>query len=270
MLQAIVLGTVQGLAEFLPVSSSAHLILIPRLAGWSAMGIEFDVALHFGTTLAVIAYFFSDLWRMIGGLARLALGKADEAQAAAGRLALWIGLSMVPAGFAGIFLKKQIESVRENFLLIAAMLVIVGLLLYRADRARGLERGIESIGGKEAILIGLAQATALVPGVSRSGATMLTALFLGFRRDEAARFSFLMAVPVISGGALLAAKDLLETTVAPDYYLQMAAGVLASAVAGFLCIKYFLAFLRRGGFTPFAIYRVVFGATLCAWFLLKS
>lgn len=234
------------------------------------MGIEFDVALHFGTTLAVISFFFGDIWRMAEGLFRMLLGRADVAQKHSGKLALLIVLSMIPAGFAGILLKHQVELIRENYLLISAMLIVVGLLLYRADKAQGLTRSVEDLNWRDAILIGLAQATALVPGVSRSGATMLTALLLGFKRDEAARFSFLMAVPVISGGALLAAKDLLEIQVAPDYYAQMAVGVLASAVAGFLCIKYFLNFLRQGGFTPFAVYRVLFGVGLCAWFLLRG
>jgi undecaprenyl-diphosphatase len=266
MIEAIILGIIQGLTEFLPVSSSAHLILIPTLLGWDKMGVAFDVALHFGTTLAVIGFFLSDIRKMIVGLYRLIVGGGTEEERKFGKLSLLIILSMIPAGFAGVFLKSHIESVRDNYLLISTMLVLVGILLYKADRASNLEKEVDSLTPAQVLLIGLAQACALIPGVSRSGATMLCALFLGMKRDEAARFSFLMAIPVILGGTILATKDLLEVGVSGEFMTNLVIGTLAAAFSGFLCIKYFLAFLRQGGFTPFAIYRVLIGICLFSYF----
>lgn len=269
MLEAIVLGIVQGLTEFLPVSSSAHLILLPALFGWGnpEEKLAFDVALHFGTTLAVIAYFRADLIGMAVGLLRLASGGGAPSERAAGRLALLVCVSMVPAGVAGILWKDAIEgALRNDFRVIAAMLVLLGVALFLVDRRRGLSREVESVRLPDALLLGVAQALALVPGVSRSGATMTVALLLGLTREAAARFSFLMATPVVLGAALLAAKDLWKAGLPAGEAAPMAAGVAASAVAGFLCIRFFLAFLKTRGFAPFAIYRIAFGIALLSWF----
>lgn len=265
MLQALVLGIVQGLTEFLPVSSSAHLILIPALLGWANPEdkLAFDVALHVGTSLAVVAWFFPTLLGMAKGLVRLATGGGTGAERADGRLALLIGVSMLPAFVLGIAAKKVIEgALRTNMTLIAAMLVLVGILLFVVDRIGRREREESSIGFGEALLLGFAQALALVPGVSRSGATMSVALLLGLKRDAAARFSFLMATPVVGGAALLAVKDVAKVGLAPGELQLLLAGAATSAVAGFLCIRFFLAYLDRGRFAPFAVYRVAFGLYL--------
>ncbi len=267
MIQAIILGIVQGLTEFLPVSSSAHLILIPLLMDWKQMGIDFDVALHFGSTLAVISFFYSDILAMFKGLYSLILNKGSLEDKKYGKLSIYILISMIPAGVAVFTVKDYVEEVRGNYTLIASMLILVGIFLFFSDRMKNLNKTTGDITAFSAFIIGIAQAFAMIPGVSRSGATILCGLMFGLKKEEAARFSFLMAIPVITGAALLSVKDILDKEVSADFIMSMSIGTLTSAISGFLCIKYFLKYLKDGGFTPFAIYRVILGLFFLLYFL---
>jgi undecaprenyl-diphosphatase len=276
LLQAIVLGAVQGLTEFVPVSSSAHLILVPWLFSWPAPGLAFDVALHLGTLLAVLAYFWRDLLAMLAaGLRSLATRRLDDPQA---RLAWVIALGTIPAVIAGALFDDALEAFFHDpnggpgtlpILLIALLLGALGLVLWLAERLARHVRGLDSIGWRDGLLIGLAQALALLPGVSRSGSTLTAGLALGLRRDDAARFSFLLSVPIIIGAG---AKKLFDVAQAGGFEqepLLFAAGVLTAAVVGYLSIHFLLRFLRRDSADVFAYYRWVLAAALVALALLR-
>lgn len=260
--QAVVLGVVQGLTEFLPISSSAHLILVPRLMGWRDFGLSFDVALHLGTLAALLIYFAPD-W------ARLARGfrpGAGDITLAERRLAWCIALGCVPAAVAGVLLEKTAETLFRNPLVIVGPMIGVALLMGAADRFFKHVRQIEGVRWQDALWIGCAQALALVPGVSRSGATLTAGLALGFRREDAARFSFLLSAPITAGAALFKLRDLASAGLPPHDRLLFAAGILASAVVGYLCIAFLLAYLRRGSLLVFVLYRLILGVVLLAVF----
>ncbi|HSH49572.1 MAG TPA: undecaprenyl-diphosphate phosphatase [Halomonas sp.] len=257
-LQAGLLALIQGLTEFLPVSSSAHLILVPALTDWSDQGLAFDVALHLGSLGAVVAYFRHELIAMVGSWSRSVSGKGTDADA---RLAWWVILATVPVCLAGLAFQDSIETLLRSPLVIAGGLIVFGLLLGYADwRFRG-QRDESSMTWKDALWIGLAQALALIPGTSRSGITMTAALMLGLSREASARFSFLLSIPVIilAGGqqtvGLIAAST-------PVDWSAMTVGVLCSAISAYACIHFFLAFIRRIGMQPFVIYRLLLGAAL--------
>src|SRR5262245_65027852 len=206
--RAVALGVLQGLGEFLPISSSGHLIVVPWLLGWPDHGLAFDVALHVGTLLAVVYAFAGDWWRLLRGtLAGLSSGRPFAGPE--GRLLGQLALGSIPGGLAGLLLDKWAESVFRSPALVAGTLAGMGLVLFAADRRATGSRGeVASISSRDALLIGLAQAAAIVPGVSRSGATISMGLLLGYRREEAARFSFLLATPITFGAALFKADDL--------------------------------------------------------------
>ncbi|MFZ2289089.1 MAG: undecaprenyl-diphosphate phosphatase [Halopseudomonas yangmingensis] len=257
-LQVIVLAIVQGLTEFLPISSSAHLILVPELTDWEDQGLAFDVALHLGSLGAVLIYFRQDLLNMtrswFGSLATRQLD-ADA------RLAWAVILGTIPVGLAGLAFKGTIETVLRSPLWIAAGLIGFGLLLGYADwRHRG-QREVTQMNWKDVALIGIAQAIALFPGTSRSGITMTAGLLLGLSREASARFSFLLSIPVIVLACGLEAKGLIQSGASVDWGF-MAAGVLLSGISAYLCIHYFLAFIKRIGMQPFVIYRIVLGVML--------
>lgn len=267
---AVVLALVQALTEFLPVSSSAHLILVPWLLGWQDHGLLFDIALHAGTVTAVMAYFFKTWVR----LAFLAIGKEvwkpspgepDYDLYANPKLFLFLVAATVPAGIAGAVLKDFVETSLRSPFVIGVMLIGIGLLIAYAEKKGAFRRNLDTLGFRDAMAIGCAQAVALIPGTSRSGITISTAMLLGMTRHSAARFSFLLSTPIIVGAALLAAKDAFEQGgIPPDQRMAFAVGVAVSAVAGFLVIAGFLAFLRRATMRVFVIYRVVFGIIVLA------
>lgn len=260
-LQVVVLSLIQGISEFLPVSSSAHLILVPELSDWPDQGLAFDVALHVGSLAAVVAYFRVELARMLVSWCRSLAGGGVDAEA---RLAWWVILATVPVGLAGLAFKGIIEGQMRSGLLIAVSLIVFGLVLSYADRRKRGERSEHDLTARDALLIGLAQALALIPGTSRSGITMTAALLLGMSREASARFSFLLSIPVIVLAGGLKTLDLLLDPVAVDWG-ALVVGTLLSGVSAYLCIHYFLAFIARIGMQPFVLYRVVLGLWLL-WF----
>lgn len=253
--QAVIMGLVQGLGEFLPISSSAHLVLVPWLFNWQDPGLAFDVALHMGTLIAVLAYFWRDWIDLLKGGAR-GLGNPD------GRLFWYLVVSCIPGAGIGFLLEDQAETIFRSPLLIAVMLIAMGLILYLVDRGSRKDRDIEHIDLKTSFLIGLSQALAVIPGVSRSGITMTTGLLLGLTRESSARFSFLLSAPIICGAALVKMPELLSQPGA--FSLPFFSGMLVAAVAGLASIHFLLQYLRTESFLPFAWYRFIVGAIVIA------
>ncbi len=259
---ATVLGLVQGLGEFLPISSSAHLIVAPWLFGFqdSALNtLTYDVALHLGTTLALLAFFWRD-WL------RLALA-ASRPRSADGKLFWLIAIASVPGAVAGYFLDDLASTSFRSPLLIAATLASMGVLLYVADHFARQRRSVEDITARDAFAVGIAQAVALIPGVSRSGSTMTMGRMLGLHREAAARFSFLMAMPITAGALLFKLKDLHPASVNGPFLV----GIAVSGVVGALSIRFLLNFLskRSNSFLPFVIYRLGLAAIILVVYLLR-
>jgi len=261
-LQAVVLAVVQGVTEFLPISSSGHLILVPRLFGWPDQGLAFDIATHVGTLLAILVYFRRDLRDLLLGVVRgpVAAGIDFDPR----RLGGMIAVATLPAGVAGLLAEDLIATQARNPLLIAGTSIGYALLLGVADRVGVRRREIVEVWLGAAFLIGCAQALALVPGTSRSGATITAALFLGFTRPAAARFSFLLSAPALLAAAALEARDLLTGAVPNPPLGLMALAVAVSAVTGYLVIAWLLAWLRRRSLLPFVVYRVLLGLAILA------
>ncbi len=253
--QTAVLALVQGLTEFLPVSSSAHLILSAQLLGWQDQGLAFDVAVHVGSLLAVLVYFRSDLAELsLGSFQELRDGNPDKHLF----MVLCLLVATIPAGLAGILAKDWVASELRSLHVIAATTIGFGLLLGWADRRGG---GRQSLTLRGAIWIGLAQALAIVPGTSRSGVTMTMALMCGLGRSESARFSFLLSIPIIAAAGLLEVIEMVSSGSAVNWGgLLVAAGL--SGVAAFACIGWFIGLIERVGFLPFVIYRVLLGLVL--------
>lgn len=261
-LQILVLALVQGVTEFLPVSSSAHLILVPILTGWQDQGLAFDVAVHVGTLAAVVLYFRRELSKMTVSWLGSVSGKGMDADA---KLAWAVLLGTIPVGLCGLLFKDVIEEHLRHPYVLATTTLLFALLLWWADaRTRG-ERDEYSIGWLDILFIGLAQALALIPGTSRSGATMTAALFLGLSRQAAARFSFLLSIPVIVLAGGLSTLDYLETASIDDMQPLML-GALLSGVSAYFCIHYFLKLLEKIGMMPFVIYRIVLAVFLFVMF----
>ncbi|GAA5445061.1 undecaprenyl-diphosphatase [Microbulbifer sp. NBRC 101763] len=255
--QIVVLALIQGLTEFLPISSSAHLILPAEVLGWQDQGLAFDVAVHFGSLIAVVSYFRKDIWALIrDGLGGLASGDfTDE-----GRLAWLIVLATIPVGLVGLIFKDFIEANLRSAAVIATTTIGFGILLWWAD-VRGVRtQTLAQLNWKKALLIGLAQVLALIPGTSRSGITMTAGLMLGMKREAAARFSFLLSIPAIALPALLLTYDLLSLETVP--WGDILLGAVLSFISAYLCIHFFLQFISRIGMAPFAIYRLILGAVL--------
>jgi undecaprenyl-diphosphatase len=262
--QTIVLGIVQGLAEFLPISSSAHLVLVPWLCGWDDPGLAFDVALHWGTLFAVLIVFWRDWIRLIrAGFASLRdrnfTGTADR------RLFWALVLSAVPAAVVGKLLNDWAEETLRSPVLIAATMSVMGIVLWLADRAGRKDKLEEQMAQPEAFGIGVAQAFALVPGVSRSGSTISLGLVLGYTREAIARFSFLMSTPIIFGAGVLKfpkmIREMHEGSSAVTWG-GLAAGCIASAIVGAVVIRWLLAYLRTRTYAIFAWYRLLIAALI--------
>lgn len=254
----IVLAIIQGLTEFLPISSSAHLILPSQVLGWPDQGLAFDVAVHVGTLAAVVWYFRADVYRLasawIGDSARGRVGPDSG-------LAWAVIAGTIPAGLAGLLLNDFISTALRSGLVIAASTIGFGLVLWWSDAVGRRDRELPSLGMKDAVIIGVAQALALIPGTSRSGITITAALFLGFGREAAARFSFLLSIPLILAAGLLKTLELMEQNGATDWS-GIALGAALSFISAVICIHLFLKFLERLGLMPFVIYRMVLGLLL--------
>ncbi len=263
LFEAIVLGLVQGLTEFLPVSSSAHLALAPWLLGWEDPGLAFDVALHLGTLVAVAWYFRSDWIALIK--AALYMVQTRRADTPDSRRVLLLIAATIPAGVAGILLKDYAETVFRSPAIMASTLILLGVVLYVVDRVAGQARTFDRITARDAWLIGFAQILALVPGVSRSGSTMTAGRALGLERGAAARFSFLMSFPIIGAAVVLKLPEVLRDSGA---VLPLFAGIAAAAVSSWLAITVLLRYVSNHSFGVFAVYRIVLGLVvfaLLAW-----
>jgi undecaprenyl-diphosphatase len=251
LLQSIVLGLVQGLGEFLPISSSAHLVLVPWLFKWQDPGLTFDVALHLGTLVAVVLYFFSDWLKLL-------ISGFSNVRSTEGRLFWYLVVSSIPGAAVGFILEKKAETVFRTPLLIAIMLIVMGIILYWADQKSRKSTELENIDLSTSFLVGLSQALAIIPGVSRSGITMTTGLLTGLTRESAARFSFLLSTPIILGAALVKLPDVIAN---PNMIsLNFLVGMLVSCISGIASIYFLLRYVKSKSFLPFAWYRFILGA----------
>lgn len=257
--QVVALALVQGATEFLPVSSSAHLILPAALLGWNDQGLAFDAAVHLGTLLAAIAYFRRDVAGLVRGGAALLARREGGADA---ELLLRVGVATVPVLVVGALFKEQIEAHLRAATVIALTTIAFGVLLWWADRRRERLAAPPMPTYGQALLIGVAQTLALIPGTSRAGVTIAAALALGFARTGAVRFSFLLAIPAIAGAAALTAWDAGRGAALP--WPSLATGFAVAAASAFLCIGALLRFVERIGMAPFAIYRIALGVALLA------
>jgi len=272
--QVIVLAVVQGLTEFLPVSSTAHLALVPWLFGWPDPGLSFDIALHAGTLIAVLIY-FAPTWIKI---LRAAMGAGipisqdqrgpgeiplDEARRE--RLLLWfLVAATIPAAIAGVLLRKQAESSLRAPWVMAGTMIGVGLIMAWSEKIGSLRKPLTGITLADALWVGAAQATAVVPGVSRSGSTIAAGLFRGMSRDAAARFSFLLSTPIIAGAALFEGHRLLRAGIPPEMRVAFLVGVIVSGIVGYASIALFVRYLRTHSLKIFIVYRIVFGIIILA------
>jgi len=277
--EAIVLGITQGLTEFLPISSSAHLIIVPWLFGWDEPGLAFDAALHLGTLLAVFAYFWRDLLGMLLAvpsavksplslLADRSKAVADEESRSA-RLLLLLLLGSIPGGIAGLALEETVDDyfhdsseTNRAIVLVAVLLIAFGVILFWAERRAQQRRQIADIGWQDALALGGAQALALLPGVSRSGVALTAGLLRGLKRADAARFSFLIGIPLITAAGLKGFVDIIQSHPTTDEKVNLFVGIAASASSGLVAIWALLRYLQRSSTTVFVLYRVLLGSSL--------
>lgn len=257
-LQIVVLAIVQGITEFLPVSSSGHLVLVPLLFGWADQGLAFDVAVHFGSLIAVCLYFRDDVVELVRGGLEVVTGRFDSVQS---RFAIGLAIGTVPAAIAGLTLAGWIETNLRAPAVIVMTLSGYAILMVLADRLAPRERTIWDVRIRDAFLIGCAQALALVPGTSRSGVTITAGRMLGFARKDAARFSFLLSVPVILLASLYKGLELVLGA-DPVPWQELAGGVAVSAVVAYASIGFFMRVVGHVGLLPFAIYRIILAAVI--------
>ena len=273
MLRALVLGAVQGLTEFIPVSSSAHLVLVPFLFRWPVPGLAFDVAVHLGTVVALLVYFARDLAGMAAGVARTAAGRGNDEDRGNARLLLLLAVGSLPAAAAGLLLEGTFERlftgreavddvgapVTAGFLVVTAVLLFVAEAIYQRRGTRG--RSVAEVTVADAVIIGVLQAVSIAPGISRSGATISAGMFRGLSREAAARFSFLLSLPAILGAALVALPDVPRGADLGPFFL----GAAAAGVVGFAAVAFLLRYLRTRTMRPFGVYCVVLAAVALAF-----
>lgn len=258
-IQSIILGIIQGLTELLPISSSAHLTLIPWMFNWDGLSESFDVALHFGTLLAIGLFFFKDWIQLIKGGFNQVVKKEKTTE---GRMFWYIVLATIPGGIIGFLLDHFLEDALKAPLIIAFALIIMGILLYVIDKKCASKITYEKMGLKETFLIGLAQALAFIPGVSRSGSTMTVARLLKVDRESAARYSFMLSAPIVLAATIFKLASF-------EFSISFFLGVLASFIVGFAVIKFLLQYLKKGSFKGFAIYRVILGLVVILVYFIK-
>jgi undecaprenyl-diphosphatase len=262
--QVVVLAVIQALTEFAPVSSSAHLALAPWLFGWKDPGLTFDVALHAGTLAAILIYFFRDWVQIIGQ--GLGLRAGTDPQLKQNRALLWLlAAASIPIGVIGFLFNKQADTTWRNPYLIGAMLIVIGLVMWMAERRGAGIKPMGQINWADGLTIGIAQALSVVPGTSRSGITIVAGLFRGLDRETSARFSFLLAAPAIAAAALKKGWDIHKHGgIAPDMKMPFLVGTVLSAILGAVVIAFFLRYLRRHSLMLFVYYRIVFGIIVIA------
>jgi len=278
--QAIVLAIVQGLAEFIPISSSGHLIIVRRLLGWNELSpaheLTFDVALHFGTLLSVLFYFRRTWVQIIraalgGKVVRFSESGSSDANLTVEeqkeeRLLLWfLAIATIPGAIAGKLLEHSAEDYfREHIVLIAAALIVVALLMWLGEKVGTLNKPLTRISFADSLIVGVAQAFALIPGVSRSGSTITAGLFRGMTREAAVRFSFLLSTPIIAGAALLKAHELRKEGLPAGMHAPFLVGILVSAVVGYVAIAWLIRYLQSNSLRVFIVYRIVAGVAVIA------
>jgi undecaprenyl-diphosphatase len=267
VIEALLWGILQGLTEFLPVSSSGHLVLVPWLLGRGPSSMTFDILVHFGTLLAVLIYFRRDLLVLVRGAWHLLRHRRLATPEA--RLTWLVALSALPAGLVALLLRDFLEQLFGVPPVAAALLLVTGTIMFLAERLAAHQRDTASLSGPEAVVIGVAQSVALAPGISRSGVTISAGLTLGLRRPDAARFSFLMAIPVVLGATALEAFDLLKGVTPPESPLALGVGFVAALVSGYAAIALLLRHLQRHGLRPFAYYCWAMGLFGLAVYLLR-
>ena len=265
--QAFILGMVQGLGEFLPISSSAHLILAPWLFGWHDQGLAFDIALHWGTLVAVVGYFRQDIWLLAKGFFHsLRSATRDLENNIYQKLSWLIILATIPAAVIGKLFESQVENTFRNPLLIAGTLAVVGVVLWLADLYGSKVKTLTNATWKSSLIIGLCQAISIVPGISRSGSTMIAGLAQGFTRQDAAKFSFLMSIPIILGAGVLKIPDIAII----ENHTEVFVGFLSAAVFGFLSIKFLLKYISTQSFAIFTWYRLALAAVIVIVYLVRA
>jgi undecaprenyl-diphosphatase len=266
ILQAIILGIVQGFTEFLPISSSGHLLLVPWLFNWHFLlenpdlNKTFDVALHLGTFVAVVLYFWREIGRLIRAWVR-SISRRSLADPEA-KLAWLLIVSTIPAALVGVALEDFITNTLGKPWMIAVAMIVFAGLMYLIDHVAKLDRGLEALTWVDAVLIGIAQALALLPGVSRSGITMMTGLLLRLDRESAARYSFLLSIPVIGGAAAFKGLEVAKNGLPTGTAMPFAVGMLSAALSGIAAIWFVLAYLKRHNFNIFVLYRIVVGVAV--------
>jgi undecaprenyl-diphosphatase len=259
----VILALIQGITEFLPISSSGHLILPSGLLGWPEQGLAFDVAVHIGTLIAVVSYFRRDILQLTNAWCVSAFKQQHSNDS---RIAWFVVVATIPAGLVGLLFDGVIETHLRSTLVIASTTIIFGLLLGWSDRSSVVkEKDLSQLTLRIILIVGVAQALALIPGTSRSGITITAALFCGLQRSEAARFSFLLSIPIIILSGAYKSVQLVEMDGAN--WMDMALGAFFSAISAFVCIHYFLKFINNIGMMPFVVYRLVLGGFLLFWSL---
>lgn len=257
--QALVLGLIQGLTEFLPISSSAHLALAPWLFGWHDPGLAFDVALHFGTLIAVLWYFRAEWAALIK--AGISILRSRRVRTVEEKRLVFLILATIPGAIGGLLLEEKAETVFRAPVLTACALIVMGIILWASDRFSRMDRELSTIRWVDALLIGISQVFALIPGVSRSGSTITTGRLLSFDRQSAAVFSFLMSMPIIAAAVVLKVPEVLRSS---GVTVPLVAGVLAAAVSSWLAISILLRYVSRHSYGIFALYRLILGVTVLA------
>lgn len=255
IIQSILLGIIQGIGEFLPISSSAHLIIIPYLFNWSEHSLAFDVALHFGTLIAVLFVYFKDWWELFKGAFNKVVYKKNSFN---NKMFWFLVLATIPGALIGKLFEEPIENIlRSNYVIIAIALAVMGILIFLGDKwaakkYKNKETDFEHLTLKQTFVIGLSQALAVIPGFSRSGTTILTARLMGVSRSAAAKFTFLLSVPIIFGATVLKLPDMIT-----GFSPELIVGIIVSAVVGVISIKFLLRYIKKHDFAIFAYYRVI-------------
>lgn len=266
--QSIILGLIQGLTEFLPISSSGHLVLLPWFFDWKDPGLSFDVALHFGTLIAVLIYFWKDYWKIIASVLSKTRHSASlqETKNNCPKVFLWwLVIATIPGALVGYFLEKYAETIFRFPLITASALFGAGLILYLADKFASQNKNLEKLGWKKSLIIGLSQAVAIIPGVSRSGSTITAGLFLGLDRVSAARFSFMLSGPIIFGASILQIGDFVQNGLTLANFL----GILTAAISGYLAIAGLIKFVSRASYKVFFWYRLGLAILIVGLYFLR-
>jgi len=266
ILEVIVLGIVQGLTEFLPISSTAHLVVLPKLFGWPDPGLAYDIALHVGTLAAVLIYFFRDWIQILANGLRFRSSGGDPELRSNPMLLWYLVLGTLPAGIAGLALQKAADSTLRTLPIIGASAILIGLFLWWADRASRGRKTIGYVTLADSLVVGFLQILAIIPGVSRSGITISGGLLRSLDRPSSARFSFLLSTPIILGAAAKDAWDLLKhkEAIPPDMQIAFVLGIIVSGITGCLTIAFFLKYLRSRSLAVFVAYRIIFGIMVIA------